>query len=339
MSPDKPVTTQARTPSRSRDRLANLALAADQSVMSEDCPDDETFARFIEGGLSSDERQTVFEHISKCDGCYRKWLSVSDVLDTEQEKHRHTRYRKRGLMTAAGSVCAAAVGVMLYLSIDYQPMVQTDRVDSVYSEKASAPPVSEQQVEPEGIGAAPEPKRDRLATSAADTKADFEALDSEVVQDPAVNLARKKQRAPEERAESPQAKSALMVPEPGVVAGAPGENGTERDVTASPESSLSTPQHPGELGGTAHYIEEFVSLCGDYPENRVKQSTVDTLVERGQALLRTDTVQGDERAVITEITTILEKGIARDSGAFIDTCRRAFEFGMHRGYDLEQLNF
>jgi len=307
MSAEKRATTHGHTPSRDRDRLAHLALAADRPALPGDCPDDETFARFVEQGPNGAGEQSVFEHISTCEACYQKWLSVSDVVDTGRAKDRGAGRRKRLLMTAAGSVCATAVGIMLYLSIDYQPMVQVDSANSVYSEKAPGPPAVAQKAAPQGTGAALEPEQDELKAVSSYRKRTLDPEESEAVSggEVAADMVMEAQRVPE-----------------------------ERFTAALSKPSASSPQLVEEEGGPAHFIEQFVALCGDYRENRVKQSTVEALIEQGQELLRADEVTGEERAVIVEINGILEKGDELDADAFTDICKRAVEFGSRKGYDV-----
>lgn len=111
-----------------RERLALLALAADRQKSTGECPDDERFAEFLEADPRAPEQQAILEHLSGCDVCRRKWLTLSEELAHADAGGRRgtSRFGRRNLLGALGSACAVALGVMLYLSIDYHSPSQQE---------------------------------------------------------------------------------------------------------------------------------------------------------------------------------------------------------------------
>jgi hypothetical protein len=104
-------------------RLGLLGLAADRQIREEPCPDDEYFATFLESDPASPGQHHFLTHLAACESCRQKWLVLSEELDGSADKNAVSagRLGRRSLLSLAGSVCAVAVGVMLYLSIDYRP--------------------------------------------------------------------------------------------------------------------------------------------------------------------------------------------------------------------------
>jgi len=67
----------------SADRLrVMLALAAQDSQEKGQCPSDEDMAAFIDGKLSSQQREAIFRHLNHCPDCYQDWLETASL-----EKH------------------------------------------------------------------------------------------------------------------------------------------------------------------------------------------------------------------------------------------------------------
>lgn len=116
---------------QTRERLAQLGLAADQGEPAEPCPDDSQFSALLEAEPGSAEQTLFFEHLSRCESCFQKWNALTDVLGKPVETRSRSitpRLRRRGLIGAVGSVFGLALGVMLYLNIDRRPS-QYDAVD------------------------------------------------------------------------------------------------------------------------------------------------------------------------------------------------------------------
>lgn len=115
---------QNRDDPQTRERLALLGLAADRTEPAEPCPDDEHFAALLEAEPGSAGHRPFFEHLSRCEPCFQKWLALSEALGKRLEEGAKSasRRRRRRLYGVAGSACGLALGVMLYLGIDYRPL-------------------------------------------------------------------------------------------------------------------------------------------------------------------------------------------------------------------------
>lgn len=61
--------------------MALLGLAATDTPMVMICPSDETLARFIEGALTGQGRETMLAHLNRCASCYRHWLEAASLLN------------------------------------------------------------------------------------------------------------------------------------------------------------------------------------------------------------------------------------------------------------------
>lgn len=342
MKKEKPVTKRSKKYLQKRDLLAHLALAADRSAVPGDCPDNEAFARFLEIESESDDRQKMLDHISTCEACYQKWLSVSDVLDAESEKETATRFLNRRLMTAAGSACALAVGVMLYLSIDYQPLIKTDMERSVATVPAPVSPVIEEIGEGDGLGKTSAPMRNLQELSSSDEQIDGVEVESKP---PADKVMAEYRVGKGRRAEVPEQTAAPLQSGDAAIDSEPQKEVTVqamvREKSVQTGNRLASPVQDQELSktdGAALFIEQFVALCGDFRDNRLKQSTVEKLVEQGRSLLRAGNLPADEQGMIDEISEILEQHSSTEKTTFSEVCERATEFGRRKGYHVNNVN-
>ncbi len=129
---------QKRDDSVSRERLAHLGLAADRAGPKGNCPDDNRFTEMLDGEAGSQLHRSFFEHLSRCEICFQKWL----VLSEELGGHRKNRagsvpwFKRRPVLTGVGSACALALVMVLYLAIDYRPVL-FDKVASQSDDQAS----------------------------------------------------------------------------------------------------------------------------------------------------------------------------------------------------------
>ena len=102
-------------------RLALLALAATPEQPCGACPDAEQLAALVEGRLSREEADTCLNHLAGCEACYGLWRQL-DRCHQEQTalhpKKRISRWISRPrLLTAVGSLLAAAASVAMFLNI------------------------------------------------------------------------------------------------------------------------------------------------------------------------------------------------------------------------------
>ena len=136
-----------------RERLALAGLAADRKTAMEPCPDAERFAEFLEADPASPEQQSFVKHLAACASCRQKWLILSEELDESKDKKAESGpwFSRRGLLGFVGSACAIAVGVMLYLSIDYTsvPLDVPDFPTEEIASEAPADPALRQVAKPD----------------------------------------------------------------------------------------------------------------------------------------------------------------------------------------------
>ncbi|MBV8881058.1 MAG: zf-HC2 domain-containing protein [Planctomycetaceae bacterium] len=113
------------------------------SAMEKSCPDTQVLARYLEGGLSADERARMIGHLADCDDC-RRAVSLASTLDAAPATpvneillqkvvsgSRRRRYGSLGL--AAAALLAAAVGITLFKSSaptpELAPVAEERRVE------------------------------------------------------------------------------------------------------------------------------------------------------------------------------------------------------------------
>lgn len=326
---------------------AHLALAADRPAEPEVCLDDDVFARFLEMSPGSEKHQEVLDHLSVCDACYQKWLSVTEILDKASEKQA-ARSRKRSLLTAAGSACALAVGVMLYLSIDYHPLVQTDLKKSSETVLETISSGADQVGKMEagtGFDALPgPPQAPQQAAAPAEREMQFTAKSKrgadEVMMESQADI-----QDLEERAELSDKATAAPLSEDVDTAVEPRATSLSRPKVGDKPVRLENITFSAVLGMqegrqdvVAPFIERFVAVCSEYQKNNLdgslQQPAVDALIEQGRVLLGNTDLPPDERAVITEISKALEPDQISNKAEFLEACSRAKIFGRSRGYDV-----
>lgn len=107
-----------------RRRLALLVLSGDQPAPATPCPEPTELAALVEGRLEPARVETCLAHLAGCDRCYTLWLQ----LDRHRQEQAATGRRGRllrlvgrpRLLTAAGSLLAAAASVALVLTLTLQ---------------------------------------------------------------------------------------------------------------------------------------------------------------------------------------------------------------------------
>ncbi|MEN8190822.1 MAG: hypothetical protein ABFS19_13330 [Thermodesulfobacteriota bacterium] len=101
-------------------RLGLLALSTQDDPPKGVCPDGETLAALVEGSIVGEKRAELLEHVSACESCYRQWLELHQLLNSEKKPARILRFPRRNL-TRIGSALAAAASIALFLNIVMSP--------------------------------------------------------------------------------------------------------------------------------------------------------------------------------------------------------------------------
>lgn len=338
MSNKKPADAHHRTDSR----LGRCALAADRTQKTSRCPDDDAFARFIEAEASDPGQHALLEHISTCEDCCRKWLALSEVLESTTALKASGRSNTRRLLAAAGSVCAVAVGVMLYLSIDYQPMLKTEAGRSLGTATTVELQSSDQPADAAGSAAD------------ADMQPNEPVLQEREYQDQGPMM--EPQRTTGAMTAEDQSVRALpeAAPEPSPGPPDSGEGAAgrvtmqqaarqmsvkEKGFRAETNRAASAPETeaiPAEA--LALFVEQFVARCRDDHPSGMEPAAIQNLIEQGRGLLRSGTLAADERVEVNDMLGVLELLPAVEKGRFEKLCDRVAEFGRTRGYEVGTSN-
>lgn len=70
-----------RSPEKQEREMVLLGLAATDTPTVMSCPSEETLARFIEGTLAGQGRETLLAHLNRCASCYHHWLEAASLLN------------------------------------------------------------------------------------------------------------------------------------------------------------------------------------------------------------------------------------------------------------------
>ena len=283
-------------------RLALLALAAQRRESTHTCPDDEHFALLLEADPGSAEQQRFFDHLSVCESCREKWLVLSDELGPGSDRRDKTGFLhgRRGLLSLMGSACAVAVGVMLYLSIDYHP--------GLYEDDVSQAPANQDQVP-----AAETVRVDRFKKEAEAEKM-VETDAGQVVSEPK----RYRREAQMEKTATVKTSPAPQMSEP------PAE---QRGV----EQALSDRQSFSVASGAARqpvqfeeFIESLLTYCKDRKEGISRAEWSVGMLEQGKELLeREETIARDKKAMIDNIIQLLSRSEPVKDTELHELCEKA----------------
>jgi hypothetical protein len=283
--------THLKNPETQR-RLALLGLAAERRGAGQPCPDDQRFALLLEADPGSAEQQRFFTHLSECESCREKWLVLLDELErsSDQSAKAGLLRGRRGLLSLAGSVCAVAVGVMLYLSIDYHP-VHFDARDAEAPERAS-------QVVPADQDQAPAAETGRVDSfrKEAEVEKMVEADAGEIASEP-------KRHRRESHMEQPAQVKTSPAPQ----------------MTEAPEQRrnleqvLSERQSFSVVGGAVEHpvqfkelLDSFLSYCDDRPKEGSRTAWSRDIVEKGEGLREPgNTITRDQEGLIDKIVQLL----------------------------------
>ena len=269
---------------QNQDRLALLGLAAHRREADHRCPDDERFAVLLEAEPGSAEQQHFFYHLSMCESCREKWLVLSEELGRSSDREGATGFLhgRRGLLSIVGSACAVAVGVMLYLSIDYHPVVYEDNVNQVPADQDQAPAAETARVE--GV------EKDAEAEKVVEADA------AQVMSEP-------KRHRQESQVQPPAKVKTGPAPK---MAEAPMER-------QSLEQAFSDRQNFSVASGAmeesvqfGEFIASFLSYCSDRREEVSRAVQSEDVIEQGKGLLeREGTIARHKKAMIDKIIQLL----------------------------------
>ncbi len=318
--------------SKTRERLALLGLAVDRSKPAGPCPDDHLFARLVEEVPGSAEQHEFVEHLSGCESCFQKWLILSEELNITETKQTESGswLGRRHLLGAVGSACALAMGVMLYLAIDYRPLPQDAaemKVDDIESNGSSIShipsPASEAELEmSEKSQALREPG---AVVSGAALDALKRAQDAEPTK-PAARSSVPLTKQEMDRELSIQGNIAeyadQMADEP--------MSREKKNVAAFNHQAPKEKTEPAASGSSAileefeAYVELILDLCAENIKGTVPADLREQAAETGQILLEADMSGAIRyREFIEETMQLLEKETSINDKEWSSLCERA----------------
>lgn len=265
-------------------RLALLGLAAQRREAEQPCPDDVRFAQLLEADSGSAEQQHFWDHLSWCESCREKWLVLSSELARSGDSKAKTGIlrSRRGLLSLAGSACAVAVGVMLYLSIDYRPEHYEGTVLQAPADQDTTK-ISE-AVRMDGL------KKEAEAETAAE--ADAGQAVSEV-----------KQYRRESQLQQPAEVKTSPAPQ---MAEAPMVQRRSQKVLADRQSfsvASGALESPIQF---AEFIDSFLNFC-DNPQEEISRAVFsEDMLEQGKKLLELDgTMTPEQKGLVEKIAQLL----------------------------------
>lgn len=265
-------------------QLALLGLAAKRQETEQPCPDDERFALLLEAEPGSAEQQHFFDHLAGCESCREKWLVLSDELvdGADSQKSTGILQSRRGLLSLVGSACAVAVGVMLYLSIDYRPVL--------YEGKVSQAPIDQDNGQfaeaVRGDGVKKESEAEEVVEAGA--------------RQPASGVKQYRQEPQLQRPAEVRTSPAPRMAEAPVVQRRPQKALADRQSLSVAGGAAKQPVQFGEL------IDSFLSYCEDRHQDVSRAASSEDMVEQGKELLELDgAMTPEQRGLVEKIVQLL----------------------------------
>ncbi|MGA7279919.1 MAG: hypothetical protein WBW79_18440 [Desulfocapsaceae bacterium] len=303
-------------------RLALLALASEQQEEAlGDCPEPEVFAAFLEGNPAAPEYQAVLGHVSRCESCYQRWLELSRELGRAGQgasKAGSLVNRKRWL-SGAGSIGAIALGIMLFLSLDYQaPEQQSAFQDAPETAPQAVPPSVRMQAD-EDHGATEEQEAVIRTSPAKTVYSARQPAQRAGATEPAAEAERlEKQKGEGGGYESVQE---VRLPEP---------LDAQRVQPAEKRAGsilVTSDQLSGTMADSGHFMDLVFELCesagdAEVPTDKRWEQKRQMLQDQGHGLLESGKVQGQERS---QVERVLELIAGETGAASVDReqlCRR-----------------
>ena len=278
-------------------RLGLLGLAADRQIREEPCPDDEYFATFLESDPASPEQQHFLTHLAACESCRQKWLVLSEELDgsTDKKAVPAGRLGRRGLLSLAGSVCAVAVGVMLYLSIDYRP-AQFDGGDPRIPERMAKSAKDQDQRQMAAADSVAEIKKEVESDTLAEADAPAPVLEASAHRQESRELlsAERPQTAESRPAEAPLQPSRSKRP----------EALSDEEGFASNSGATDEPTH--YLKAFEEFIDLFLSFCNERKSGVTTTASSELALKQGRTLLEANgSMAPSHKEVLGDIIQLL----------------------------------
>jgi hypothetical protein len=133
------------SPEKQEREMALLGLAATDTPRVMSCPSEETLARFIEGTLTGQGRETLLAHLNRCMSCYYHWLEAASLLEVGERaalppvqsglSARAWQFLRSWLTGWKLIVPAAAIAAFAYTVILWlppSPDLLNDQIDLAY---------------------------------------------------------------------------------------------------------------------------------------------------------------------------------------------------------------
>ena len=297
-------------------RLSLLALNAEQAEVLDNCPDDTDFATFLDSDPLAPENETIRNHISLCESCYQRWLILSEDLSgaAETKSGPTQRFIKPRLLATIGSACALAAGVMLYISIDYKPILKQD-MQEVRTEQDSFLQPGDQSFSGDQEAVLSDSVQTKPPLKVKRSVANVSGVSNEMHQ-PEPNVSSMSQQMPMMKKEA-KVTGAEMAP------GSVQEDmqadmraykqvmGGQEEHSTSVASAVLAKGSADQMGNGTDRYQDFLTLisafCSD-TEDKNAVTQFETLVNRGRDLMKSDDrIDFDQKAVVEQIVILLEK--------------------------------
>jgi hypothetical protein len=240
-------------------------------------------------------------------------------------------------------MCVLTAGIMLYLSIDYQPMVKTEKDHSLAteSEVVSQAQGTDQADDAKALTQEPALERNIPMLSTGDDHPDRLTMESQR----AGTIMRKDEAGIGWQAEGTGQPTAAPRPTDAEIGAVKMEGVAEKAIvnkkhvkTGQSAAAPALEQKLDQADGVAPLVEQFITCCGDARENRIQQQTVEKLIKQGRMLLRSGRLPGEEKALVEEMIDVLGQMSSKEKGTYAEVCERAVAFAKRKGYNVKTPN-
>ncbi len=325
----------------SRKRLAQLGLAVDSAGPEESCPDAERFAEMLDAEVGSAAHRAFLEHLSVCEPCLQKWLVLSDELDSRTQDRRGVSpwFKHRRLLTGVGSACGLALVAMLYLAIDYRPVLY-DGADAQLSEKiSSGSTIAEPDAQPQPAadsGADEQPENRQLSPSSESelaletVKKRQKAATPPRIEKKSTNVASAPASPDRVKEETTDGAADFLERDKSVLPGDSFDQGAAAPEMTTQSIKMAETMYRSVVGAAdphdvlqySNFIDSVTDLCA-MGSAGITADAVEPLLAQGRALLTPEALPtGERRIFVEEVVTFLEKEKPIDDKEWIEFCER-----------------